>query len=37
VTTVADVHHVDRGYERFVESLQSIGANVVRRGDDVLV
>jgi UDP-N-acetylglucosamine 1-carboxyvinyltransferase len=37
VTTVADVHHVDRGYERFVESLQAIGARVVRRSDDVLV
>jgi UDP-N-acetylglucosamine enolpyruvyl transferase len=37
VTTVADVHHVDRGYERFVESLQAIGAHVVRRSDDVLV
>ena len=37
VTTVADVQHVDRGYERFVESLQAIGANVVRRSDDVLV
>jgi UDP-N-acetylglucosamine 1-carboxyvinyltransferase len=37
VTTVADVQHVDRGYERFVESLQAIGANVVRRTDDVLV
>jgi UDP-N-acetylglucosamine 1-carboxyvinyltransferase len=37
VTTVADVQHVDRGYERFVESLQGLGANVIRRSDDVLV
>ena len=37
VTTVADVQHVDRGYERFVESLQAIGARVQRRSDDVLV
>jgi UDP-N-acetylglucosamine 1-carboxyvinyltransferase len=37
VTTVADVHHIDRGYERFVESLQALGAGVVRRSDDVLV
>ena len=37
VTTVADVHHIDRGYERFVESLQALGAGVVRRSDPVLV
>jgi UDP-N-acetylglucosamine 1-carboxyvinyltransferase len=37
VTTVADVQHVDRGYERFVESLQALGAAVSRRDDDVLV
>jgi len=37
VTTIGDVHHIDRGYERFVESLQAIGARVVRRSDEVLV
>jgi UDP-N-acetylglucosamine 1-carboxyvinyltransferase len=37
VTTIADVSHVDRGYERFVESMQSLGANISRRDDDTLV
>ncbi len=30
VTTVSDIHHIDRGYERFVEKLQSLGAHVGR-------
>ena len=37
VTTISDVHHVDRGYERFVESLQSLGAHIERRDDATLV
>jgi len=37
VTTVADAHHVDRGYQEFVEALQSLGAQIRRRVDDVLV
>src|SRR3954452_19079538 len=37
VTTVSDVNHVDRGYERFVESLQELGARIERRTDDTLV
>lgn len=37
VTTVADVQHIDRGYERFVESLQGLGAGIARRVDDTLV
>jgi UDP-N-acetylglucosamine 1-carboxyvinyltransferase len=37
VTSVADVSHVDRGYERFVESLGTLGAQIVRRADDLLV
>jgi UDP-N-acetylglucosamine 1-carboxyvinyltransferase len=37
VTSVADVSHVDRGYERFVESLNTLGAQIVRRSDDLLV
>jgi UDP-N-acetylglucosamine 1-carboxyvinyltransferase len=37
VTTISDVHHVDRGYERFVESLQSLGARIERRDDATLV
>jgi UDP-N-acetylglucosamine 1-carboxyvinyltransferase len=36
-TSVADVSHVDRGYERFVESLSSLGASITRRADDTLV
>ncbi|WP_058270733.1 UDP-N-acetylglucosamine 1-carboxyvinyltransferase [Olsenella massiliensis] len=30
VTTVSDIHHIDRGYERFVEKLQALGAWVTR-------
>jgi UDP-N-acetylglucosamine 1-carboxyvinyltransferase len=37
VTSVADVSHVDRGYERFIESLNALGAQIVRRTDDLLV
>ena len=37
VTTVADAHHVDRGYQEFVEALQGLGAQIRRRVDDVLV
>src|SRR3954464_2697584 len=36
-TTISDVHHVDRGYERFVESLQALGARIERRDDATLV
>lgn len=37
VTTVAEVHHIDRGYERFVESLVRLGADVRREsGPDPL-
>ena len=37
VTTVNDIHHVDRGYVRFVESMQALGARLERRTDDTLV
>jgi UDP-N-acetylglucosamine 1-carboxyvinyltransferase len=37
VTTVADAHHVDRGYQDFVEALQRLGAQIRRRRDDLLV
>jgi UDP-N-acetylglucosamine 1-carboxyvinyltransferase len=37
VTAVADVHHVDRGYQDFVESLSALGAQIRRRVDDTLV
>jgi UDP-N-acetylglucosamine 1-carboxyvinyltransferase len=37
VTTVADAHHVDRGYQDFVESLSALGAQIRRRADDVLM
>lgn len=30
VTTVSDIYHIDRGYERFVEKLRSLGAHVGR-------
>lgn len=30
VTTVHDVHHIDRGYPHFVENLQKLGANIER-------
>ena len=30
VTTVAEIHHVDRGYQGFVESLAALGADVRR-------
>lgn len=29
-TTVSDIYHIDRGYERFVEKLRSLGAHVGR-------
>lgn len=29
-TTVSDIHHIDRGYERFVPKLVSLGADVKR-------
>ena len=29
-TTVSNIHHIDRGYERFVEKLQGLGADVAR-------
>lgn len=30
VTTIGDVYHIDRGYERFCEKLASLGADVSR-------
>ena len=30
VTTVSDIHHIDRGYEGFVEKLASLGAKIER-------
>ena len=30
VTTVSDIHHIDRGYEGFVEKLSSLGARIER-------
>jgi UDP-N-acetylglucosamine 1-carboxyvinyltransferase len=37
VTTVADAFHVDRGYQSFVETLTSLGAQVRRISDEVLL
>lgn len=34
VTEISDVHHVDRGYEGFVEQLCSLGADVRREAAD---
>ena len=31
-TTIHDAHHLDRGYERLVEKLQGVGADVTRIG-----
>jgi UDP-N-acetylglucosamine 1-carboxyvinyltransferase len=31
-TVIGDIYHIDRGYERFVEKLRSIGADIVRDG-----
>jgi UDP-N-acetylglucosamine 1-carboxyvinyltransferase len=33
LTTVHEVHHIDRGYAGFVESLQALGADITRRPD----
>ena len=30
ITTVSDIHHIDRGYEGFVEKLASLGARIRR-------
>ncbi|HTW19499.1 MAG TPA: UDP-N-acetylglucosamine 1-carboxyvinyltransferase [Mycobacteriales bacterium] len=37
VTTVADAYHVDRGYQSFVETLTGLGAQIVRRSDEMLL
>jgi UDP-N-acetylglucosamine 1-carboxyvinyltransferase len=33
LTTVSEIHHIDRGYAGFVEQLSSLGADVVREPD----
>ncbi|WP_462186818.1 UDP-N-acetylglucosamine 1-carboxyvinyltransferase [Frankia sp. CcWB2] len=33
VTEVGDVHHIDRGYARFVENMTDLGANIRRVSD----
>jgi UDP-N-acetylglucosamine 1-carboxyvinyltransferase len=35
ITTVAESHHIDRGYPDFAEVLAGIGADVIRLPDDV--
>jgi UDP-N-acetylglucosamine 1-carboxyvinyltransferase len=37
VTTIADAFHVDRGYQHFVETLSSLGADIKRVGGDTLI
>lgn len=32
ITEIEAVHHIDRGYEKFEEKLQSLGANIIRHG-----
>jgi len=34
-TTVGDVYHIDRGYERFCDKLASLGADIRRASDGV--
>ena len=34
VTTVSDVHHIDRGYQDLVQQLQGLGADVRREPED---
>ncbi len=29
-TTISDVHHIDRGYERFCDKLAALGADISR-------
>jgi UDP-N-acetylglucosamine 1-carboxyvinyltransferase len=33
VTTVSELHHIDRGYADFVQQLQALGADIVREPD----
>ena len=33
VTTVENLHHVDRGYEKFDEKLRALGGNIIRYND----
>jgi UDP-N-acetylglucosamine 1-carboxyvinyltransferase len=35
ITEVAEIHHIDRGYVRFEEQLQSLGADVVRTDSEL--
>ena len=36
VTTVSELHHIDRGYADFVQQLQALGADVVREPDPAM-
>ena len=33
-TVIDDVHYIERGYERFVEKLNALGADITVRYDD---
>jgi UDP-N-acetylglucosamine 1-carboxyvinyltransferase len=37
VTEIADVHHIDRGYEDLEGKLARLGAEVRREGDAIVV
>lgn len=34
VTEIGHLHHIDRGYDHFVEKLQALGADIERREED---
>jgi UDP-N-acetylglucosamine 1-carboxyvinyltransferase len=36
-TTVQQIHHLDRGYERLDEKIQALGGHVMRTTDEVAV
>jgi UDP-N-acetylglucosamine 1-carboxyvinyltransferase len=32
-STISETHHIDRGYEGFVEKLSALGADIERRAE----
>lgn len=34
ITTVENLHHIDRGYEKFDEKLRALGGNIIRYSED---
>lgn len=35
VTTVENLHHIDRGYEKFDEKIKNLGGNIIRYSEDL--